>query len=342
MILCGDFVYPYEDTSSFSIIAPDEFIKVNKIINFESSLVGACKPNSSAPIPLLSSKYSLSILEKLNCKIACLANNHTFDYQPNFDELFRLFEEKNIKIVGAGKNINEAKRPVIYGNFVVLNFGWNVIGCKKATHVKSGCNPLDYAHVIHSFENTKNEYPDKKIIIVFHWGYEFEIYPMPSHRELCRKLSALGAYAIVGHHAHIILGMEYFGKTPVFYGLGNFFMPKHKFGDFLLNYPSSAKIGLAVDLTFADSPKCYFIEIDNRNNLSVKESVDSREFKINSRSEFSDLNDSEYVEFFKLNRAKRKGLPIYKSISDSVVINDLYVYYRQCLIDLLVKLKIKR
>jgi poly-gamma-glutamate synthesis protein (capsule biosynthesis protein) len=341
MIFCGDFVYPFHQTYEFSIDGPDEFLQAHKVINFECSLEGTCNNETNAPIPLISSPYSVDILSQLNCKVVCLANNHTFDYEPNLDDLFRTFNNKSILPVGAGKNLSEAAEYVQYENFIIMNFGWDVIGCKKARKSRSGCNPVNYEHVLTEFKLAKNKNPLKKIVVVFHWGYEFEIYPMPAHRELCRVLSSLGAHAIICHHAHVILGCEYFGNTPVFYGLGNFFMPKFNFSGYVLDYPVIAKTGLAVDVFSAKLPRCYFVTINESNALKVHDSISVDELITVTKSEFLGLSNKDYIDFFKNNRIKTKGLPVYEAIDDSVFVKDYFVYLRQIFIDTLVKLKLK-
>jgi poly-gamma-glutamate synthesis protein (capsule biosynthesis protein) len=44
----------------------------------------------------------------------------------------------------------------------------------------------------------------------------------PYERPLARAAAEAGASIVIGHHAHILRGIEWIGETPVFYGLGNF------------------------------------------------------------------------------------------------------------------------
>ena len=45
---------------------------------------------------------------------------------------------------GAGDNLRQASKPLVLDNekVVVLNFGWNVIGCKYVGKASEGVNPL--------------------------------------------------------------------------------------------------------------------------------------------------------------------------------------------------------
>lgn len=342
MIFTGDFLYPFTSKDSKLFELDPEFLNTDKVINFESSLEGVGANISYSPIPLLSSKHSMQTLEALQCKVACLANNHVKDFSPNFDKLKDIFDSHFIKTVGAGNNLVEAQKAVVYNDYVILNFGWDVIGCIKATETSSGTNPFEYSHIKSSFNYYKNNHPFKKLIVIFHWGYEFEIYPHPAHREIAIELARSGAYAIIGHHSHIIMGHEEVNGTPIFYGLGNFYMPIHKTprGN-LLKYKKEAYLGLCVDLKDIKDIKFYLARMEEDNYLKV-----TREEKLSipfmeERSKFIGMTNKEYIKFFKSNRIKRKGLPIYKRASDSTFFKNMTVSVRQFLIDFLVKSRLK-
>lgn len=63
------------------------------------------------------------------------------------------------------------------------------------------------------------------IVVVMHWGGEEVSWPDPAMRGLASLASELGVDLVVGHHSHVRLPWEKIGKTWVFYGLGNLFMP---------------------------------------------------------------------------------------------------------------------
>ena len=51
------------------------------------------------------------------------------------------------------------------------------------------------------------------IVVYLHWGEEGNNCPTSSMRELASRLSAAGADAIVGTHAHTLVGDGWLGKT---------------------------------------------------------------------------------------------------------------------------------
>ena len=64
--------------------------------------------------------------------------------------------------------------------------------------------------------------PDNIVIVVMHWGSELDPIPRSWQQVMGRKFIDVGADAVVGHHPHVIQGIEtYRGKT-IAYSLGNF------------------------------------------------------------------------------------------------------------------------
>lgn len=60
------------------------------------------------------------------------------------------------------------------------------------------------------------------VIVCLHWGDEFIEYPSPEQVQLGRKIIDNGASIILGHHPHILQGVERYGNGVIAYSLGNF------------------------------------------------------------------------------------------------------------------------
>jgi poly-gamma-glutamate capsule biosynthesis protein CapA/YwtB (metallophosphatase superfamily) len=60
------------------------------------------------------------------------------------------------------------------------------------------------------------------VIVYVHWGTEGEECPNADQQQLADRLARAGATAVVGTHAHLLLGGGWLGRTYVGYGLGNF------------------------------------------------------------------------------------------------------------------------
>jgi len=55
-----------------------------------------------------------------------------------------------------------------------------------------------------------------------HWGSEFIHYPSPEQVKLGRQIIDSGAKVVLGHHPHIIQGIERYHGGVIAYSLGNF------------------------------------------------------------------------------------------------------------------------
>ena len=59
-------------------------------------------------------------------------------------------------------------------------------------------------------------------IVSLHWGTEFMPYPSQHQIELAHKIIDAGADIILGHHPHVVKGIEYYRQKVIAYSLGNF------------------------------------------------------------------------------------------------------------------------
>ena len=60
------------------------------------------------------------------------------------------------------------------------------------------------------------------VVVYLHWGIEGQDCPSPEMRTLAARLAAAGADAVVGTHAHLLLGGGWLDGAYVAYGLGNY------------------------------------------------------------------------------------------------------------------------
>ncbi len=88
-------------------------------------------------------------------------------------------------------------------------------------------------------------------IAYVHWGTEYDTKRSVWQRDFAELLATAGVDIIIGHHPHVVQGIETIGNTVVFYSLGNFifdqyFSPEVQTGLVLkLDYTSP---GLAINL----------------------------------------------------------------------------------------------
>jgi len=60
------------------------------------------------------------------------------------------------------------------------------------------------------------------LIVNFHWGAEYQHKFGVLQQEIAHNLIDAGADIIIGHHPHVVQGIEIYNGKPIFYSLGNF------------------------------------------------------------------------------------------------------------------------
>lgn len=168
---------------------------------------------------------SIRALTEGRFNVLSLANNHVFDYGARaFCRTVQLLEQNGMSHTGAGLNIADARRPaVVEANglkVAVLAYGWSFIQCVTAGRRTYGTAPLNRRIILQDLRSARRQ--ADVIIISMHWGYERELYPLPSQRCLAHKLIDAGADLIIGHHPHVLQGIERYGRGAIAYSLGNF------------------------------------------------------------------------------------------------------------------------
>jgi poly-gamma-glutamate synthesis protein (capsule biosynthesis protein) len=135
-------------------------------------------------------------------------------------------------------------------------------------------------------------------IISLHAGMEFIDYPHPDHRKLCKKIASLGASLIIGHHPHVINGVEKYGDCLIAHSLGNFiFDPAN------LDYQTdSSQQGMMLMCNFSKKSILSYeivpIEI-NRDFQPVVASDGLRNIIINKLQKISEgLNSNKYPDIY--------------------------------------------
>lgn len=60
------------------------------------------------------------------------------------------------------------------------------------------------------------------IVVEVHWGIEGENYPQVSQVELAHSAIDMGANVVIGHHPHVLQGIEIYKESLIAYSMGNF------------------------------------------------------------------------------------------------------------------------
>lgn len=189
----------------------------------------------------------LSALRKAGFNVLTLAGNHMADCGPDgiIDTRHEL-QRLGIACCGAGVNLSAARRPAmlqISGKCIAI-LSYNCVGPENgwATNTSAGCayvrvetedggtiTPsarLERAAPA-SLESMKQDIALAKqnadlVIVALHKGIVHTPACLaPYERPIAQAAVDAGADTVVGHHAHIIRGIELYKGKPIFHGLGN-------------------------------------------------------------------------------------------------------------------------
>jgi poly-gamma-glutamate capsule biosynthesis protein CapA/YwtB (metallophosphatase superfamily) len=152
-----------------------------------------------------------------------IANNHIMDLGvEGFDETLDVLTQNNLLFIGAGNQKYRQHWVIIERNDVKIGFlGYSNSSIKtKDGHFVNG---IEQKTIISDIQNLKKQCD--VVIISLHWGIEKVFYPSPKQIDLARNLIENGATIILGHHPHVIQGIEEYKHGIIAYSLGNFQFP---------------------------------------------------------------------------------------------------------------------
>lgn len=326
------------------------------VANLEGPIISESGANSleqKNSLALHNSVDAFQVLEDFNVTAVSLANNHILDLPLSISKQKTQLDQSGISSFGGGSNVAEASKPYSLSRgdstVQIFAFGWDVIGCRTATGHRQGVNPFTTAHALDTIRRLRKVDTSSFVAFIMHWNYELELYPQPAHRQLAQDLIREGVDAVIGLHPHVAQGAELFEGKPIVYSLGNWVFPKRKLGHFQLAYPpkTSRELALELDIEGRQIKSVYFHwhRFDAERDLvrfERSESWDGR--TLQQLTPYAGMSHKEYVRWFRENRIRRRGLPVYDNYHHiwRNRIRDGYVKLRQAFINALVSLKVKR
>ena len=169
----------------------------------------------------------VSVLNELGADIVTLANNHMLDFgRGPLTETLELLDREGISHVGAGENLEEAKRlqtfregdktiGILGATRVIPEYSWTA-----SSHSSGLFSTYDPTLLLEEIKKAKESCDF--VVVYVHWGIEKSTEPEEYQRTLAHQYIDAGADAVIGAHPHVLQGVEYYSGKPVFYSLGNF------------------------------------------------------------------------------------------------------------------------
>lgn len=136
-----------------------------------------------------------------------LANNHSHDYgDQSYEDTIQYLEAAGITTFG-------------YDRTAVMDVKGIKVGLIGIYELKDGLGRQQ--QVIDTIQEVKDQ-GAQVIIVSFHWGTEKSNIPDDTQKTLAHLAIDQGADLVVGHHPHVLQGIEKYQGKNIVYSLGNF------------------------------------------------------------------------------------------------------------------------
>ena len=230
-------VMPYYDSRGKGVngILSDEVLKIMRESDFMVANSEFTVSNRGVKTP---GKYytfrarpeRLSIYKDMGVDLVTLANNHVYAFGPvAFNDMLDSFDAIKMPHVGAGRNIDEAKKPY----YLTLPNGDRVAFVNATRAEKGGIDTpgatattggvllcYDTTEFIKTIKEAKAN--SDYVIAIIHWGTELSHQLEQVQKTTAKDYLDAGADIIVGGHAHALQGIDYNNGKPIVYNLGDF------------------------------------------------------------------------------------------------------------------------
>lgn len=209
----------------------------------------------SAGVPVIPAGHNVGVFGPTGFDVMSMANNHIVDagHDAMLDTARRL-NEQGVATCGVGRNLTEARRPAIveadgvrvaflaYASVFPSGYearsnvpglapvrGYNHYHDRALNYQSPGTPPIiesipdrtDLANLREDIRNAR-ELADL-VVTSFHWGDFMLPFHLTDHEtQTAHFCIDEGADIVVGHHHHLLRGIEWYAGKPIFYGLGHF------------------------------------------------------------------------------------------------------------------------
>ncbi|TCO79438.1 poly-gamma-glutamate synthesis protein (capsule biosynthesis protein) [Marinisporobacter balticus] len=163
-------------------------------------------------------------LKEAGFDILNLTNNHAMDYRSTgIDDTINHLKKVDIKPLGVVKPSQKIKPLMIQKKGVHLGFlGYSIFPPEGYIYSRDRADILRVDNNAFGNEIKRAKKACDFLVVSFHWGKEYEVFPSDHQKEMAHKAIDCGADLVIGHHPHVLQGVEKYKDKLIFYSLGNF------------------------------------------------------------------------------------------------------------------------
>lgn len=206
-------------------------------------------------------KYARGLLSG-GFDVVTLANNHIMDFgEGGLLSTIQTLDRIGIKHCGAGQDLHEAHQPAVIesNGKKIAFFGYSMtfpteFYARKDSSGTAYPEPELMQHALEVWENFVDF-----TVVSFHWSAEKRDTPKDYQTYFAHLAIDSGADLILGHHPHVLQGIELYKNRLIAYSLGNF-----AFGSYSKNAVDSIILKVYLNDDGLQYAQCIPINVDNR------------------------------------------------------------------------------
>lgn len=189
--------YPFSGVSK--IFASDDLT----VANLEGTLTDHHTPQNLV-LPIRGKPAYARMLVRGHVDLVNLANNHSHDYGPRgYADTRKALSKHEVGFFGR-TFVDRRKIKSVQ----LINLGY--LGGMPSTMRRM------------TADVAREKGPGRVVVVSFHWGVEAIYAIHPEQRRLGRAAIDAGAALVLGHHPHVLQGIETYKERHIVYSLGNF------------------------------------------------------------------------------------------------------------------------
>jgi poly-gamma-glutamate synthesis protein (capsule biosynthesis protein) len=159
--------------------------------------------------------------------VVTMANNHSVDYgRAALKDTIARLEKAGVQVVGAGSDSSDAHAPAIVttdGGATVGFLGYSDVWWPGFEATSSRAGVAQASSNVKRMKRDIRDLADEVdyVVVGFHWGYEYQHYPVSQQTREAHAAVDAGADLVIGHHPHVLQGLETYKRRLIAYSLGD-------------------------------------------------------------------------------------------------------------------------